>query len=789
MPLPFEQRRRQTTAKLAALMLANAFIFQEQLSALEERVEPIRAVLARRDFIGETIKHWSMIIDEINYVPIFRVARDILSTLPAGDTDSAVRKLAERSLDIVSKKAALRHDLMGRIYHLLLLEAKYLGTYYTSVPAATLLVKLALDVDRWPDADWAKTDALKAFKIADLACGTGTLLMAASQAVTDNFIKFKIANDERVDDDDLRRLHKFIVEEMLHGYDVLPSAVHLTASTLALLAPDTSFRNMSLYSLSMGRESGQIYLGSIDYISASRVRAQLDLMSPQSRIAGAEKVGEEAQRSVAPLPELDFCVMNPPFVRSVGGNLLFGSIPDHRGEMQTELARRIQTSNLSASSTAGLGSVFAAVGDRHIKPGGRLALVLPAAITTGVAWDRTRDLIKHGYALETVIVSHDPARWSFSENTELSEVLLIARKRAPTESAESLAAQPTQFISLWRNPTTSAHALALSERISKEGAAPLGTVKKPVHGVRELAIGTEKFGETVELPWGEVRDQPWVGACFAQTSLIRATWFLRFGKLYTPGRGQFAAIPICRLGDLAALGPDRRDVYDGYRMARRASSYPALWGHAAEEMKTIGAKPNAWLVPRSEPLKGRPLRDAALLWGRAGRLMIAERMWLVTQKLVCVRLPDDALSNVWWPLRMRGQGAAAEKALALWLNSTLGLLSMIGHRVPTRGPWVQFKKPVLEAMPVLDVRALSKTQLTQLASAYDAVASSKLGVLREMENDEVRASMDAALSRVLDLPTIGPIRALLGREPVISDASLAVDMPEKAEESVQFELL
>jgi len=73
---------------------------------------------------------------------------------------------------------------------------------------------------------------------------------------------------------------------------------------------------------------------------------------------GAEQVGDEDAESVAPLPELDLCVMNPPFVRSVGGNLLFGSMPDQRGVMQGELARRVRETNLPASSTAGLGSVL-----------------------------------------------------------------------------------------------------------------------------------------------------------------------------------------------------------------------------------------------------------------------------------------------------------------------------------------------------------------------------------------------------------------------------------------------
>jgi hypothetical protein len=57
---------------------------------------------------------------------------------------------------------------MGRIYHLLLLEAKFLGTYYTSVPAATLLLKLALRPDQWK-IDWTDFDELRRLRIADLA--------------------------------------------------------------------------------------------------------------------------------------------------------------------------------------------------------------------------------------------------------------------------------------------------------------------------------------------------------------------------------------------------------------------------------------------------------------------------------------------------------------------------------------------------------------------------------------------------------------------------------------------
>jgi hypothetical protein len=771
-------------------MLCNAFVFQEQLSLFEERVLPIRSFLRRRDFVGAIIAHWSLIIDEIDYVPIFKVARDILEAIPADEeAERAISHLARRSLEIVSKKAALRHDLMGRIYHLLLLEAKYLGTYYTSIPAATLLLKLALDVDRW-ESDWSDPEQIASFRIIDLACGTGTLLMAANQAISDNFVKATLADKKKVTEKLLSDLHVSLVENVLHGYDVLPSAVHLTASTLAMLAPEASFKKMSLYSLPLGQVlPGQLYLGSIDYISASTVRTQLSLMQDAG---GVEGIGEEDTRSVAPLPIADLCVMNPPFVRSVGGNLLFGSLPEHREEMQRELGQRIRRSRLSASSTAGLGSVFTAIGDRHLREGGRLALVLPAAMTTGVAWQKTGQLIVGRYVLETVIASHDPSRWNFSENTDLSEVLVIARKRRPDETDQSVARSPTQFINLWQNPKSSAQALAVADIVARGAAAPLERDGTPHQGVSQIMVGAEKFGEMVEIPWGEVRRFPWLGSCLAQTELIRTTWFLRQGQLALPGRQNATAIPITPLGELGQIGPDRRDIYDGFEQSPHyRTAYPAFWGHEEVRVRTLASAPNSWLSPRTEVAHGRPYRDPATLWGRAGSVMIAERMRLNTQRIFATRLSEPALSNVWWPFSPQSTDERDGKALTLWLNSTLGILLATGHRVPTEGPWVQFKKPILRGLPVLDVRAISSNALSLMSAAYDQVSELPVGPLREMRTDALREAVDAGLAKALELPDLGVLRTLLSQEPIISDISIAkpTETVETISDQLEFELL
>ncbi len=470
---------------------------------------------------------------------------------------------------------------------------------------------------------------------------------------------------------------------------------------------------MQLFCLPLGREkNGQIYLGSIEYLVDKVVKTQLDLMGESGGGGAAARLtGKGVSASVAPLPKLDLCVMNPPFVRSVGGNLLFGTLPDQRGEMQKKMREMLKPNRgraVSASITAGLGSVFSAVADRHLKMGGRLALVLPAAIATGAAWEKTRSLFKHGYVLEFFIASHDPERWNFSENTDLSEVLLVARKGTTIRGKQDVV---TICINLWENPRTATAGLAIADAILETTPAAVGDGAKALHGVAPIMVGDRKLGEAIAVPWRDLREGPWLGCAFAQTDVMRAAWGLWRGYLQLPGHGDLFTVPLKPLSMLGKLGPDRRDVYDGFRKVNTPTPYPAFWGHAADAVKKLGHEPNAWLEPRVTAIKGRKLRDIALLWPKAGSIMLAERMWLNTQRLFAVRLTQRALSNVWWPFSYHIDNETIEKAMAIWFNSTLGILAALTSRVPTRGPWVQFKKPVLREVPVLNPDSVSQRGL------------------------------------------------------------------------------
>ena len=135
-PQPASERR-EAAAKVSALVLANAFIFQEQLALSDERVDTLRKLKKSSDLIEATSEHWCWIWENINYATIFQLGERIFAELPASaSTTEIVKSLLDAAHKICAEQAALRHDLMGRIYHRLLPHAKYLGTYYTSVSAA-----------------------------------------------------------------------------------------------------------------------------------------------------------------------------------------------------------------------------------------------------------------------------------------------------------------------------------------------------------------------------------------------------------------------------------------------------------------------------------------------------------------------------------------------------------------------------------------------------------------------------------------------------------------------------
>lgn len=748
--------------RTAALTIVNAMIFQQVLSEYDKRVPPLRNVIADVSPVERLASVWEMILTDIDYIPIFRLARDLVVELSGTPgVNDALQTLARAAQRVTARRAALRHDLMGRIFHKLLTDAKYFGAFYTTVPAAALLLKLTLDPSVVP-IDWSNVEGVRSLRIGDLASGTGTLLKAALQTVVDNNVR---ASAEQGRAPALKEIHKVLLEEVLYGLDVVPFAIHLAATALALHEPEVPFGTMNLFTVPLEAPSNRsVRLGSIELFHSRRIPIQADLLGAVTP-AATRVTGAGDRPEVVEVPKLDLCVMNPPFTRSVGGNLLFGNLPETmRKVMQRDLRKMVKSYHIEASITAGLGSVFTALGHRLLRPEGQLALVLPRAVLAGVAWAPTRGLLARHYHVRAIVVSHEPNGWNFSENTELSECLIVAKRLRDGEEPG-----PTKVVNLWRRPKNSIEALAMAQQVIKARGASLEG-----DGSDDLTLGSKKFGEVVLIEPARIRaGRLNEGSAFAQTDLSRVIRFLSQGRVWTPGRGCIGEAPMTPLSEVAEIGPDRRDVHDGFRLSGSETSYAAFWGHDADSVTRIAQHPNKHLAALTRPRHSRPHRDAALLWSRAGRLFVTERLWLITLRLVSVLLPNKALSNTWWPLVMKRGGAETrledEQILALWLNSSLGILTIMGARVDTRGPWIQMKKPLLERLPVLDPSSLERRQRTALTKLYHSLANHDFLRLPQVSRDQARARLDEGIMAALGLSdNLASVREMLSREPILS---------------------
>ena len=750
--------RRESAAKVSALVLANAFIFQEQLSKSNTKVMTLKSIKKGNDLVDSASQHWNWIWKNVDYVPIFQLGEKVLNELPSSmESTFAVEALLNEAQAICRQQAALRHDLLGRIYHWLLHEAKYLGTYYTSTTAATLLLKLVFALD-W-DHDFAKTDSIANFKIGDFACGTGTLLMAGAQALTDLYIRERVEKGYSISDKDVALLHQILMQNVMHGYDVLPTAVHLTASTLALLAPEVAFDRMNLFVMPLGIDHDKPRLGSLDFLESAEVKTQFALDDTQLETVRSSVTHTDI--SNAWVPKLDLCVMNPPFVRSTGGNLLFGSLPKERKVLQAALSK--QAKSLAVSTTAGLGAMFVPLSKLHIKPRGRIAFILPLALATGEAWSAVREIIANNFHLEVVVSSHDIERYNFSENTNLSEILFIARRLSNGERPTT-----TSYIKLWQNPRTIHEALDSASRmvnVLKENKIQQFE-SEVIRGTDDQAIG-----EIVSLPTPIGKDI-WSAATIAQSQLMDVHRNLfHHNRVQIPVSHKSIDLTLCRLDELGEIGYDSRDIMDAFDVdltSREWSPYAGFWNHDSRKVRTIAQKPNSTLLARKEPLFRRNLKSAEPVWAKSAKTLLVSRIRTNTHRLIATSFESKVLGNTWWAFSERDLTDQKRKALLLWLNSTFGILSLYGQRVVTAGAWMSIKKPAWSSMQVLDVRELSDCQLEQMEATFEAVVNESLKPVAELNFDPVRMKIDEDICRIMKIPDIESVRQLLAREPSLS---------------------
>jgi type I restriction-modification system DNA methylase subunit len=752
----------------AGLILTDAMIFHEVLANLRAEIKTIAQIRTESNVKRAFEDEWMKIL-RIDYEPVFELALKILRHLPASPRlNLELGRLLDIAYDIASSHALLKHDLMGRVYHQLLLGklAKYYATYYTSIPAARLLARLlvklpsTLEVKEVPP----KYDE-EPLKMVDFACGSGTLLSALYKELE---AKHRIEAQQP----DVGGLHRYLIEEGLWGFDVLQHATHLAMTTLSLHDPSTSVDLSRIYALRLGKFDKRVYLGSPDFLRSPDISpARL-----QSGGVGAERVGVAQRKKVEgeKLPVFHICIMNPPFTRSVGGNLLFGDLPSkERKELQKVLGSLLKEKGMTGIGQAGLGAVFVYLGDEYLEVGGRLALVLPKAVLSGVSWKKVRELFLDNYHIEYIISSFQgPNDWNFSENTSLSEILLVARKRLKRGDDAY-----TIFVNLFTKPKNEVESVYLGSQLADlYGAVAPADIENANASPFSVKLHGRKMADVYSARLKEANFGHY--SLFAQAELNRITVLLLDGTLYLPKGGIIGRIPLVTLeAFVEEIGPDVRQVHSAYRRVRYRHQMPfqSFWDHDTDSVRCLEQNPNASLEPKNAKM-------ARSLWKRSGNLLIVERAWLPTYRVLSIFLNQNVLSNVWWPIQTKKVKAKGytmtpdetAKIFALWVNSTYGALALLSMGEVTRGPWIKFKKTPLWKLPVLDIKKLNEKQIKDLMDLYSRIHNSELKPLpKELKKPKVRREIDNTFNKILGLDVkLDTLYNLLSEDPTITGESI-----------------
>ena len=719
-------------AKRGMLVVATAMLFhhrvQEHLPA--DRTEgydgewpPASAtVCAEQEAVINAFREaWRGIL-AVDYKPVFETGRAALAALSIDpDTAQAVSGLAGVVARVSEHVHGLRHDLLGRIFHRVLDTARYDGSFYTSTAAAVLLATLAL---REEDGDWSDPNFAASLRICDPACGTGTLLMAAAERIRDLRRAAGRANPE-----DEEALGLLLVEDVLWGYDVNLTATHMAASTLGMLSPTTTFSRMNVHRALLGVFDNTPYLGSLEFISG---QARLAAWPTTQQVESGEGMAERP-------PAMDLVIMNPPYTRD--------SLRHDQFSMSDELALRQREKEIFGGwpvHLAGNSGSFLFLAERLSKADtGIIATVLPLVGLTDRSGLAIRKFLGSNYHVDTIVTSHDPDRIFFSENTSIGEILLICRRWKGNEPKP-----PTRVIKLARNPATPVESLdtaARVERTSKEG----GQVS------HDFVI---QYEDPVRIERGD-----WLAVNFLSPFLVEAYRTLSEAN---PG-----SVPTVPLSDLADVGPEGRGIRGAYTHSEMPtpSGRQALWNHKTDVTTSMRAEADVYIEPKPA-VRERRLADS--YWELRSRLLLPHRVRLNLTRVAAVMLPEPAVGSSWTPCRPHNPDIA--KSLCLYLNSTPGLLSLLGTRDNRVPSYSYLSLDTLRSLPVPNFAALPSDKLELLDGWFDWLENDTLLPFPRMHEDPVRRQIDEVVTTALGLDAewVATIRRELAREPSVTDRSV-----------------
>ncbi|MCY4541337.1 MAG: hypothetical protein OXB95_02925 [Rhodobacteraceae bacterium] len=751
-----ERMRRQIAAtvqhsvidglRVVTLMWFNALMAQHQLhrSGVAD-VGPIHFEPALQPVSAEYLTQWRRIL-EVNWNAIFLPAVQALEIACNYEYEmrTVMELLNDAARELDTARLGRHVNVGAELFPLLSEDRKEAAAFYTTAGTAEFLARLAIrDVDL-PASEWRRRDLYGRHRLADLACGTGSLLLAGYHRIG----SLSRRHGGRPD----AAMHRMAMEQGIVGVDVSPLATHLTASSLAGLGDQEPYGHTNIGWVDVGRpvqEAGQATTGSLEYL-ASNETANL-YGEGHGRAAGQEAPHELI---VVEDESIDWILMNPPYNRTRGGQTAFdiaGLNDCQRRQFQKRW--RALVKRRPANKTAGMAASFLMLACQKLRCHGRLGFVLPLTAAFAESWAKTRAMIENGFTdIVAVTIGGDHHAGPQSEDTGISEMMLFATRRADN----GVAAEPVSCVTLNVAPTRNGIAGELARAVAQAAGELEGvdddTRATPVI-LANASVGTAvRHAETG-------RGDPWFPLGVQSATLSMVARHLVQGRLLAQDwRTHAFAVPMTTISELFKVGPSHdligcprgsrsprgSFVVDALPDNQMAGLDGMLWSHNHASQTSLLVTPTHSGTPRDG-------QDIARIRETASTLFYARNLRWNTQKLVAASAARPTMGGRSW-VSLRHDNPNVLKAAALWFNSTPGIVVhwTRGQRTdPGRAPT---QITAVKRMPAPRFDALSEEQLERSAECFDALCERPLRRIVHANDDPVRSQLDAHVCDMLGLP-------------------------------------
>jgi hypothetical protein len=720
--------------KGAAYLLVNQILFYHLLSKArpndfeELDEEKIQSLNGLQTYFDKVLT--------IDYRPTFGFK--IATKLPKEALDPVKETI---NIIVALKPEKIQQEILGKIFHdLISFEIrKAVAAFYTNNEASDFLAKLA--VTKPND------------KVADFACGSGTLLVSAyhrkKKLLEETGRKFTPQD------------HIQFLEKDLTGIDIMPFAAHLAAVHLSLQAPlyETQRIRLAVWDSTeptvrpgkvipaLSRELRKAYANpKLDLFANESARSQFkENAYIQKGSVTAEGVGGDA----IPLEIVDVVIMNPPFTRQE-------RLPEG---YKNKLADRFKQYSKVLTGQMGLHGYFILLADIFLKEGGKLAFVLPATVLRLQSMEGIRKFLAKNYHVDYVITTEQ--RSAFSEAARFREILLVATKTKKGHNSSNCL-----FVNLKRIPVDAADSDFLADEIISSKATNQelndSDLSTTFVSQNELKKTTENWFDKI----GTQAEESLLDICLQQASdklsTLKTVLELRKGKIIR-GIEHWTGKPVSvssafilsserhalKKDDIWILKEIRKDsilvkdkFVDVEITVPKKAIIPALRRPSGLQSIDISAEIDYAVISRfagdkqffvkSLVKKGNNISTYVKKWrdyleSRKTNLTVSRRFDLSAPSTVAMAFYSDELVS---PCKMlwaiQGLKSDEAKILALWFNSTFNISQILSMRAETRGAFMGLDQYILKQFQVLNPATLTKQQKNQIVKCFDMNAKTKL---------------------------------------------------------------